>query len=54
MARMKRTLPGLDNFYMLGQWLQPGGGVPTGAIMGREIIQTICKKDQRKFETSIL
>lgn len=52
MARMKRTLPGLENFYMAGQWLQPGGGVPTGALMGREIIQTICRKHKRKFQTS--
>jgi len=52
LARMKRTLPGLENFYMAGQWLQPGGGVPTGAIMGREVINTICKKDKRKFSTS--
>jgi len=53
MSRMKRNLPGLDNFYMIGQWLQPGGGVPTGAVMGREIVQTICQKDKRKFQTSI-
>jgi phytoene dehydrogenase-like protein len=52
MSHMKRTLPGLDNFYMIGQWLQPGGGVPTGAIMGREIVNTICKKDKQKFRVS--
>jgi phytoene dehydrogenase-like protein len=51
-SRMKRTLPGLDNFYMIGQWLQPGGGVPTGAMMGREIVQTICKKDKLEFKSS--
>lgn len=53
MTRMKRTLPGLKNFFMIGQWLQPGGGVPTGAVMGREIVRTICKKDHRGFETSM-
>jgi phytoene dehydrogenase-like protein len=24
---VKRTLPGLDNFFMAGQWVVPGGGV---------------------------
>jgi phytoene dehydrogenase-like protein len=50
--RMKRTLPGLDNFYMIGQWVQPGGGVPTGAMHGREILQVICHRDRRPFVTS--
>ena len=26
-AKVKRTLPGLDNFFMAGQWVVPGGGV---------------------------
>ena len=50
--RMKRTLPGLENFYMIGQWVQPGGGVPTGAMHGREILQVICRRDHRPFVTS--
>ena len=50
--RMKRTLPGLDNFFMIGQWVQPGGGVPTGAMHGREILQVICRREGRPFVTS--
>jgi len=49
MMRMKRTLPGLDNFFMIGQWVQPGGGLPPGALHGREIIQLICAQDQKQF-----
>lgn len=26
-----RTLPGLDGFWMVGQWVAPGGGLPSGA-----------------------
>lgn len=52
MKGMKKTLPGLDNFYMIGQWVQPGGGIPTGAMHGREIMQVICRKDGIKFRTS--
>jgi phytoene dehydrogenase-like protein len=48
--KLKKTLPGLNNFYMIGQWLQPGGGLPTGGMHGRHLAMTICKKDRKKFE----
>jgi phytoene dehydrogenase-like protein len=46
---MRKTLPGLDNFYMAGHWVEPGGGVPPAAMSGRNVIQIICKKEKRKF-----
>jgi phytoene dehydrogenase-like protein len=48
---MDKTLPGLKNFYMAGQWVEPGGGVPTAAISGRNVIQILCKRDHRRFVT---
>ncbi len=51
MARPEYTLPGLENFYMVGQWVQPGGGLPSGVMTGRAVVQAICKKDKRKFKT---
>jgi len=53
MLRMSKTLPGLDSFYMVGQWIQPGGGLPTGAVTGRQVIQIICKRDKRPFVITI-
>jgi phytoene dehydrogenase-like protein len=50
---MDKTLPGLENFYMVGQWVEPGGGVPTGGISGRKMIQALCKKDGKKFITTV-
>jgi phytoene dehydrogenase-like protein len=50
MKSMKKTLPGLDNFYMIGQWVEPGGGIPTAFMSGRNVTQIICKKDKKKFE----
>ena len=47
---MKKTLPNLNNFYMIGQWVQPGGGLPTGGMHGRYISQIICKEDKKKFK----
>lgn len=50
---MSSTLPGLQNFYMCGQWVQPGGGLPTGVMTGRALIKTLCKQDGTKFQTTI-
>jgi phytoene dehydrogenase-like protein len=52
MMQMSKTLPGLDNFYMAGQWVNPGGGMPTAVMSGRHTIQIICKKDKKKFVAS--
>ena len=50
---MKKTLPGLDRFYMAGQWVNPGGGIPTAVVSGNHTVQLICKKDRKKFVTSM-
>ena len=47
------TLPGLENFYMVGQWVSPGGGLPSGLITSRIAIRKICKKDKKPFVTSV-
>jgi phytoene dehydrogenase-like protein len=52
MLQMKKTLPGLDNFYMIGQWVNPGGGLPSGLMTGRHVIQMLCKRDKKKFTTT--
>jgi phytoene dehydrogenase-like protein len=49
---MKKTLPGLKNFYMIGQWVEPGGGVPTAGMSGRKFIAQMCKTDHKKFITT--
>lgn len=50
---LKKTLPGLDNFYMAGQWVMPGGGVPPCLYSGRHVIQLLCKHDGKSFTTSL-
>ena len=49
----EKTLPGLTNFYMAGQWVEPGGSVPLAAMSARNVVQLICHEDGRKFTTSI-
>ncbi len=51
--KMKKTLPGLDRFYMVGQWVEPGGGLPPAALSGRHITQMLCKRDGKRFTTNI-
>lgn len=50
---MSKTLPGLDNFYMAGQWVEPGGGVPPAAMSGRNVIRMVCERDGRAFTTTV-
>ena len=35
------TVPGLKDFYMVGQWISPGGGLPSGLITARNVIARI-------------
>ncbi len=49
---MDMRLPGLQGFYMIGQWVKPGGGLPPAAQSGREVIQIICHRDNRTFATT--
>ena len=50
---LRTTLPGLANFHMVGQWVAPGGGLPSGLITGRQVVQRMCRKDKRTFRTTV-
>jgi len=52
-ATVPRTLPGLANFYMAGQWMLPGGGVPSCLYSGRHVLQLLCRRDKKSFLTNI-
>jgi phytoene dehydrogenase-like protein len=47
MKGLKMQLPKLKNFYMAGQWLFPGGGLPPSAQSGKWAVQLILKKEGR-------
>jgi phytoene dehydrogenase-like protein len=53
MKGLPRQLPGLDDFYMVGQWVQPGGGLPTGVMTARQILQLVCRRDDVAFRTTL-
>jgi phytoene dehydrogenase-like protein len=50
--RVSKTLPGLDNFYMVGTWTG-NGSLGFAATSGRQVTQIICHKDQKPFVTSV-
>ena len=54
MKPMPQTLPGLGNFYICGQWIEPGGGLPTSIMSGRRLIKNLCKTDHKKFRSVTL
>jgi len=50
--RIPKKLRTVRNLHLIGQWVQPGGGVPTGAMHGRAVIQAICRENRLKFQTT--
>jgi phytoene dehydrogenase-like protein len=52
MDNLDQTLPGLNKFYMAGQWLFPGGGLPPAGQSGKWAIQHICKEEKMHFNVS--
>ena len=47
-----RSLAGLSDFYMVGQWTAPSTGIVMAALSGRQLIELLCKYDKRAFVTS--
>jgi phytoene dehydrogenase-like protein len=44
---LPKKLPGLRNFYMTGQWVFPGGGVPMCMAQGKNLIKMIVKQEKK-------
>jgi hypothetical protein len=50
---LPNTLPGLNRFLMVGQWIMPGGGLPSGPLTARPAIKAICKQDHVPFSITV-
>jgi phytoene dehydrogenase-like protein len=48
--RIPVTLKKVKDFYMTGQWVRPGGGLPTAVDTSRRLIERICKEDGKIFD----
>jgi|WetSurMetagenome_2_1015567.scaffolds.fasta_scaffold121262_1 phytoene dehydrogenase-like protein len=51
LRKIPYQLPGLENFYMTGQWVS-SPGTPGALKTGRNVIRNICKRDGKIFQTS--
>jgi phytoene dehydrogenase-like protein len=49
MDNINPSIPGLSNFYMAGQWLFPGGGLPPAGQSGKWAVRYICRDEKKKF-----
>jgi phytoene dehydrogenase-like protein len=52
-AGVIRELPGLDNFYMAGQWADGTTSLVSAAVSGRKLIQFLCEQDENQFVTTV-
>jgi phytoene dehydrogenase-like protein len=52
MKNLSPKLPRLRKFYLAGQWLFPGGGLPPAAQSGKWAVQYICREEKVSFKTS--
>ena len=50
---MDKTLPGLDHFFMIGHWVEPGGNVELSCASGRDVIKDICSAREEIFRTQM-
>jgi phytoene dehydrogenase-like protein len=48
-GELPQTLPGLGRFLRIGQWAQPGGGLPGGLMTARAALKAICRHLQVRF-----
>jgi phytoene dehydrogenase-like protein len=46
------VISGLQDFYLAGQWTQPGGGLPIAIKSARTVAQMICHKYHKPFVVS--
>jgi phytoene desaturase len=49
LKHVAKQLPGLERFYMAGQWVEPGGGIPMAVMSGRHVVEIVCAAFDRPF-----
>lgn len=48
-TQLHKRLKGLSGLYMAGQWVEPGGGVPTAILSGRQAVKQLCREANEPF-----
>ncbi len=50
---VEKTLGELENVFLAGQWVEPGGGVPTAILSGRQAAQLACAAKSLVFKAPV-
>lgn len=48
---VEKTVAGLGDFYLAGQWVEPGSGAPTALASGRQAAERLCRDARTPFVT---
>lgn len=48
-GQVDKAIAGLQNVYLAGQWIEPGGGVPVALLSGKQAAQLLCARAGRPF-----
>ena len=48
-TQLPNKVPGLSRFLMVGQWIMPGGGLPSGLMTARSAVRAMCRNDAVPF-----
>lgn len=48
-GHVDKRIEGLENFYLAGQWVEPGGGIPVAVMSGRQAVQLLCADLGKQF-----
>jgi phytoene dehydrogenase-like protein len=49
LGHVRKELTGLQGLFLAGQWVEPGGGVPTAVLSGRQAANLLCDRAGRAF-----
>lgn len=52
-GQVDKLVAGLDNLYLAGQWVEPGGGIPVSLLSGRHAVQLLCARAGLRFVPGI-
>lgn len=48
-TKIPKSVKGLKNFFLAGQWVEVGGGIPSAIKSGRHAVALICHQEKKEF-----
>jgi phytoene dehydrogenase-like protein len=54
LGQLRRNLRGLQRFMLIGHWVMPGGGLPSGLMTARAAVHALRKEDRVRFLSGLV